>query len=108
MVYVIIIAKFPHSKAKEVGKKYLEVVKQYPVDKTLEKQVFRGAIRSTGDVITTIGITEPKEGKLKEFILRQQKAQALYHDIEGLQYTIEVWHNLVEALEVIGLEAPKE
>ena len=76
MVYVIVSAKFPHSKAKEVGKRYLEIVKKYPLDKSLEKQIFRGAIRSTGDAISTIGISEPREGKLKEFILRKQDMQA--------------------------------
>jgi len=108
MVYIIITAKFPPSKAKEVGKRYLEVVKKYPLDKSLEKQIFRGAIRSTGDAITTIGISEPREGKMKEFILHQQEVEAMFHDIEGFQYTIDIWFNLVEALGVIGLEAPEE
>ena len=107
MVYIIITNKFPATKAKEVGKTYLEQFKKYPPDKSLETQVFRGAIKSDEDGITTIGITEPKEGKMKEFLRRLADGMAMYHDIEGFKYKIEVWYNVFEAMEVLGMKAPE-
>ena len=45
MPYVMLTSTFPATKAREVAKVYLEVNKKYPPDKTLEKQVFQGAIK---------------------------------------------------------------
>ena len=107
MPYIILTSTFPATKAKEVAKVYLEVTKKYPPDKTLEKQIFQGAIKSGEEGIMTIGISEPKPGKMSEFLVRLQNSQVMYHDIEGLKYKIEVWYNIVEALGMLGMKAPE-
>ena len=107
MPYVMVTSTFPANKSREVAKTYLEVVKKYPVDKTLEKQIFQGAIRSNEDGITTVGITEPKPGKMDEFMVRLQESMVMYHNIEGLKYKIEVWYSVVEAMGMLGMKAPE-
>jgi hypothetical protein len=105
--YIVLTSTFPATKAREVAKIYLEVNKIYPTDKTLEKQIFQGAIKSSEQGITTIGISEPKPGKMSELLVRLQNSMVMYHDIEGYKYTIEVWYNVVEALGMLGMKAPE-
>jgi len=107
MPYVMITTTFPTTKAREVAKVYLEVNKKYPTDKTLEKPIFQGAIKSGDEGIMTIGITEPKPGKMSEFLVRLQDSLVMYHDIEGYKYKIEVWYSVVEALGMLGMKAPE-
>ena len=107
MPYVMTTTTFPANKSREVAKTYLEVTKKFPVDRTLEKQIFQGAIRSNEDGITTVGITEPKPGKMDEYLVRLQDSMVMYHDIEGLKYKIEVWYSVVEAMGMLGMKAPE-
>lgn len=107
MPYVMTTTTFPANKSREVAKTYLEVMKKYPPDKTLEKQIFQGAIQSNDNGITTVGITEPKPGKMSEFLVRLQNSMVMYHDIEGYKYKIEVWYSVVEGLGMLGMKAPE-
>ena len=54
-----------------------------------------------------MGITQVKEGKFDEAIIRTQNDMVPYHDIEGYEYKIEVYFNLVEAMGMVGLKAPE-
>jgi len=107
MPYVMTTSTFPANKSREVAKAYLEVMKKYPPDKNLEKPIFQGAIQSNDNGITTVGITEPKPGKMSEFLIRLQNSMVMYHDIEGHKYKIEVWYSIVEALGMLGMKAPE-
>ena len=62
MVIVIINSWWPHSVAADVGKAYIEVMKKYPVDKSLYKPSIAACIRATKDGFKALAIDEVKEG----------------------------------------------
>ena len=103
----MLTSTFPATKAREVAKAYLEVNKRYPPDKSLEQPIFQGAIKSSGEGIMTIGLSEPKPGKMSEFLVRLQDSMVMYHDIEGYKYKIEVRYSVIEALGMLGMKAPE-
>ena len=107
MVLLVSITRFPASKAKEVGQRYLEVTKKYPPDRSLEKQILRVAVRIIDDEIEGLTITEVKEGKYEELIKRSTEIQLLYADIEGYKSRVETFLSGVEALPMVGLEMPE-
>jgi hypothetical protein len=49
MILVLSTTRFPISKAKEVGKRYLEVSKEFPPDKSIAKDILRLGTRIIGD-----------------------------------------------------------
>ena len=107
MPYVVVISTFPSNKSRKVAETYLEVHKKYGIDRNLEKPIFQGAIKSSEDGITTLGITETKPGKMDEYLVRLQDSMVMYHEIEGYKYKIEVWYSVVEAMGMLGMKAPE-
>ena len=105
MLYMFITAHFPSNKAIEVGKTYLEERKNFPRDRSLGKVVVE-AVKPRDHGIETIGILQNKEGKLEAALKRQQDASAMYHDIDGYEYSIDIYWNAAEALGVIGMKSP--
>ena len=86
MVLVLSTTRFPISKAKEVGKRYIEVSKEFPLDKSLEKVILLLGTRSIGNKIEVIGLLEVKEGKYGELLERNPKVRLRYADIEGINF----------------------
>ena len=107
MVIVLGTSRFPVSKAKEVGKKYIEVSKEFPPDRTIEKPILRLAARITGDEIEGISLTEVKEGKYEEYLKRSLMVQLKYADIEGFSYKSEIYLSGVATFPMLGLEMPE-
>lgn len=107
MVIVVSTSYFPADKAAEVGKTYLEVDKQFPVDKTISKLLVRAAVRITPEGMKTMIISEVKEGKVREFLERVYKQILIYSKIKGYRANIEVFMSGVEALPLIGLKMPE-
>lgn len=107
MPYIIVTSWFPLNKGNEVAEKYIEERKKFPPDKSLVKEVVQNAIRVERDKAKSIYIAEVKEGKLDEALTRQQNAMIMYHEIEGYEYTIEIFFNIVEAMGMIGMKAPQ-
>lgn len=104
MSYVMPTSTFPATKARVVVKVYLEVNKKHPIDKTLEKPIFQGAIKSGDEGIMTIGNSELKPRKMSEFLVRLRDSLVMYHNIEGHKYKIEVWYSVIEALGMLGMK----
>ena len=65
MGYILSTVWFPPVKGEEIGKKFLEVTKKHPVDKTIVKTILNGALMRTKYGIKAISIYEVKEGKLE-------------------------------------------
>ena len=107
MVMVVSTSWFPTSKSAEVGKKFLEVVKQFPPDKTISKVIVRVGVRTTKDGMKSFSIYEIKEGKLKEFMNLAYKQILIYSEIEGYKTEMEFYMSGVEALPLVGLEMPE-
>ena len=106
MVYIIVTASFPVQKGIEVAKKFVEERKKNPPDRTLIKQIL-DALRVVRGRVKSISISKVKEGKLDEALLRTQNDMVPYHELEGYEYTIKVFFDVVEALEMVGLKAPE-
>lgn len=107
MVIIILESWFPHGKSEAVGKKFIEVVKKLPPDRTISKEVLI-AIDATVKGMHTIGAYEVKDGKEKEALLRLSEAALMYTDIEGYTYSLKTYLSAVEAMPIIGLKAPEE
>ncbi|MFX0019507.1 MAG: hypothetical protein ACFFAK_05815 [Promethearchaeota archaeon] len=98
---------FPANRSSEVGKKYLEVVKKFPTDRSLEKVILPVAVRTTTNGMKAISIVEVKDGKFKEYMKRFYQNILEYFDIEGYTVDFEVFMSGAEALPLVGLEMPE-
>ncbi|MBY8981179.1 MAG: hypothetical protein KGD72_12375 [Candidatus Lokiarchaeota archaeon] len=107
MVMIVSTTWFPTGKSSEVGKKYLEVMKQFPPDKTIAKAIVRIGVRTTKDGMKAFSIFEVKEGKLKEFMDIAYKQILMFSEIEGYKSEMELYMSGAEALPLIGLEMPE-
>jgi len=107
MVMIVTTTWFPTGKSSEVGKKYLEVLKQFPPDKTIAKVIVRVGVRTTKEGMKSFSIFEIKEGKLKEFMDIAYKQILMFSEIEGYRSEMEFYMSGAEALPLIGLEMPE-
>ena len=62
MVVVVRHSWWPHNVSADVGKAYIEVMKKYPVDRSLCKPALSACVRATKDGFKGIVIDEIKEG----------------------------------------------
>jgi len=107
MVMVVSTSWFPTSKSAEVGKKYLEITKQFPPDKNISKVIVPVGVRITPDGMKAFSISEVKEGKLKEFMNLAYKQILIWSEIEGYRNDMEFYMSGAEALPLVGLEMPE-
>ena len=107
MVLILSTTRFPISKAREVSERYIEVTKEFPPDKSLEKVILRLAARVIGNEIESIGLSEVKEGKYEEVLKRSMKLQLMFADIEGINFKNEIFLSGVAAFPLVGLEMPE-
>ncbi len=108
MVIIVTTSNVPYGKEKELAEKYLEVLKKYPLDRSLEKPLLRLGAKATEKGIEVISITEAKEGKYEELIKRITNMNLAYSDVPGYYYKIETYLSGAEALPMIGLSMPEE
>ena len=99
---------FPHAKASDAGKLFIEASKKFQDDKSLSKRLLNNAVAATKEGYKVVIADEIKEGKLKEY-LAQANEQLLFfaEGIEGYKYQIEVMSSLIEALDILGLKPPE-
>ena len=107
MVIVVATTYFPAGKSAEVGKKYLEVLKKFPTDRSIDKPILPVGVRTTSNGMKAISVTEVKVGKFKEYMKRFYQNILEYFDIEGYKVDFEVFMSGAEALPLVGLEMPE-
>ena len=108
MPMVLIHTRWPHHAAEDVGKAYIEVMKKYPVDKSLYKAAVSACIKATNEGFKGLAVDDVKEGKLQEALARSWEIAAFYGtQIEGFEYSIEVWATVIEAYASIGKTPPE-
>ncbi|NVM31152.1 MAG: hypothetical protein HWN65_20105 [Candidatus Helarchaeota archaeon] len=107
MVYLVNNVWYPSDKSPEVGKKYIEVLKKFPPDKSLGKTLLV-MVRPTKEGIHVIGIGKIAKGKLEENILRTTKSNEEFTDIDGFTYEIQTFLDYTEAYQVIDMKPPEE
>ena len=103
MSYIFTTSLYPSDKTAEVAKRYLEAIVKYPPDASLGTRIVPAAVITTLQGIKTIGITEVKKGKLEDAITRVAEMMAMFHSIEGFEYTIERYATVEEAMKTIGM-----
>ena len=107
MVLLINKVYFPPDKAAEVGKRYIEVLKKFPPDRSISKTLSIG-VKATKNGIKVIGVAEVKKGKFEEAFTRLNQSDLEYADIEGYRYKVETIMDITEAMPTIGLQAPED
>ena len=107
MVYIVVESIIPHDKAAEAGKKWLEVTKKFPPDRSVSKQLMV-AIRPTSRGMISLGAWEVKEGKEKEALVRMNESMLMFAEIPGLRYSIKTFLTAFEAMGLIGLKPPED
>ena len=106
MVLLMITSLYPAHLADVVGKKYIEIMKKYPIDKSIEKQIVPVAVHVKIDGIHVVSITTVKPGKFKEAMDVESKRMLEFGQIEGFKYSIDTMYDAVEAMGLLGMEAP--
>ena len=109
MVLLMVTIWYPHGKAKEVGRKYIEMNKKYPPDRSISKTLVIGVTTSKAG-IKTIGIGSVVKGKYLDALSRQNIFQREFAEsIEGYKYKIETLMDVVEAYATVeGMDAPED
>jgi len=104
---VIIQTQWPHHVAEDVGKAYLEVMKKYPVDKSLYKAAVSSCVKATSEGFKAIAVDDVKQGKLQETLDLVYRRMLMFGNlVKELRYEIEVYMSGTEAMPMIGLQMP--
>jgi hypothetical protein len=98
---------YPSEKGTAVGEMYLEALKKYPPDENLATEIVPAAIKATHQGIKVIGISEVKQGKFEEAYTYSVNFAAMFHTIEGFEYTLDTYLTVEEGLAVIGMSVPE-
>jgi len=106
MAYIVTTVKYPSHIGTDVGKKYLEAIKQFPPSKTPGKVVIQAAVRSTTDGINVFSIIQVKDEEFVEAWRYIGNMMAVFLEVEGLEYNMEIWAEVQDALEIIGMKLP--
>ena len=105
---VIITSCWPHHVSEHVGKAYLEVMKKYPVDRSLYKAAVASCVKATKEGIKAIAVDDVKEGKLQETLDLVYRRMLMFGNIvKELRYEVEVYMSGAEAMPMIGLKMPE-
>ena len=107
-MYIVTEAWFPAKNAAEVGKLFLEMMKKYPDDRSIAKPIIQSSIRSVKDGIHALGVSSIKPGKVKEAMDLVSNRLLMMASIEGYIYEIYITYDIVEAMPLVGLQAPPE
>jgi hypothetical protein len=107
MVFIVIQAWYPAKVVRLVAQKYLEVMQKYPPDESLGEMVLAPVQTATKDGIHVIIGWECKDGKIKDSLMMLGKAQLMYADIEGYQWSMDTYVDVIEAYSMIGMKGPQ-
>jgi hypothetical protein len=103
MSYILTTSLYPSDKGVEVAKKYIEAITKYPPDDSLGTQLVPAAVKTTLQGIKVIGIIEVKNGKFEDQMNKIQNMMAMFHSIQGFEYTVERYATVEEAMKTIGM-----
>jgi hypothetical protein len=106
MPYLVTTSIYPSEKVNEVAAKYLEVLEKFPHDDSLGTTFLPASAISTHQGIKGLGISEILDGKLDVAFNRDASMMAMFNDISGFEYTIEVYMKVDEAMAAIGMTMP--
>ena len=98
---------YPHGKSIDVGKKYIELNKKYPPDRSLGKTLVIG-VTTSKEGAKVIALASVVKGKVEEALARQNRFQREFAEsIEGCRYKIETLLDITEAFATVDMQAPE-
>jgi len=106
MAYIVTSVKYASHIGVEVGKRYLEALKKFPPGKTPGKVIIQAAVRSTKDGVRVFSVNQVNDDEFIEAWRFIGNMMALFLEVEELEYTMEVWAEIQDALEMVGLKLP--
>jgi len=106
MPYKIVEAWYPTDIVQEVADKYMEMLKEFPFDRSLGKETINVAVSSNNKGIKVMSVMEAKQDKLYEAIRWVGNRMMLFQSIKGFEYKTRLWSTVVEALEPLGMSLP--
>lgn len=106
MPYIFVEAWYPTDIVPVVADKYMEMLKEFPFDKSLGKETIPVAVSSGRKGIKVLSIMEVKEGKLQEAITWVGSRMIGFQSVKGFEYKTRIWSTVVEALEPLGMSFP--
>ena len=98
MVYVVLKSYYPTNKVEEVLKIFMELVKKYPPDDSIAETLIRGAGKPTENGAEGMSIWKLKEGKFDLMAKRIMSAMAMFNNVEGFGWTVELWSTAEESM----------
>jgi len=106
MPYIIVQIWYPTDLNTEVTEKFLEVVKEFPFDRSLGKETIAVASNTNKNGTEVISVMEVKQGKLEEAWAWGRKRMGGFQSIKGVEYDMRLWTTLVEAFEGTEYSVP--
>jgi hypothetical protein len=91
----------------EVAQKAIEVAQKRSPDPSIDTEVVPNAIMGSPNGITSLSISEVKEGKLEEALTRAVENIMEYVDIEGFNYKFDIANTQAEAMTMLNLKMPE-
>jgi hypothetical protein len=106
MVYIVVSTVYPSHIGVEVGKKYLEALQKFPLGEGPGKVIVQAAARGTTEGVKVFSVTQVTDEEFVEAWTRIGNMMALFLEVEGFEYTMEMWAEVQDALELVGLKLP--
>jgi len=106
MVLIVVESWYPAKIGSLVGQKYIEATKKYPPDESLGEITLDPIVTQTKDGIHAIYAWKCKDDKVKDSLMMVSKAMFMYAELDGYQYSIDIYADLTEAYTIIGAKAP--
>ena len=100
------IGWIPYGKEKEIGQKFIEITKKYPMDRSLEKNLVQLGVKATKKGYKVFSVAEVKKGKYEEILKRISEIQLTYTQIEGYKYKVKTFLTGIDAMPMVGLTIP--
>jgi hypothetical protein len=108
MVLLMITVWYPHDKSMDVAKKYIELNKKYPPDRSIAKTLVIG-VTASKEGIKVIALASVVKGKFEEALALQSTFQREFSQgIEGYKYKIETLMDITEAYATVDMKAPED
>lgn len=107
MPYIVVQSWYPSDINVEVTEKYLEVIKEFPFDRSLGKETISIAATANKNGIEVLSVMEVKQGKLEEAWTWIGKRLGPFQAVKGFEYEVKLWTTLTEAFEGSDYSLPE-
>lgn len=107
MVLVVANIVFPPALSPTIARKNIELLKKYPDDPSLGKTLAIG-VKPNLDGMHILAVGEVKRGKVEKFMKRLVKIYQEYTNLDGFKYQVDVYLDVGEAYDVLGMDPPPE